>query len=88
MISILSFIPSPSESGSLIFNFKGLNLYFSSKSTTLSVSEFAYEGDHLYDLRRWNRVITDVPEAAGITEEQAAFYPIPQAEIDLNASLR
>jgi hypothetical protein len=50
--------------------------------------ELAYEGDHLYDLRRWNRVITDVPEAASITEEQAAFYPIPQAEIDLNASLR
>jgi len=50
--------------------------------------ELAYEGDHLYDLRRWNRVITDVPEATSITEEQAAFYPIPQAEIDLNASLR
>lgn len=50
--------------------------------------ELAYEGDHLYDLRRWNRVISDVPEAASITELQAAFYPIPQAEIDLNASLR
>lgn len=50
--------------------------------------ELAYEGDHLYDLRRWNRVISDVPEAANITPEQATFYPIPQAEIDLNGSLR
>ena len=50
--------------------------------------ELAFEGDHLYDLRRWNRVITDVPEASGITPEQATFYPIPQAEIDLNGSLR
>lgn len=50
--------------------------------------ELAYEGDHLYDLRRWNRVISDVPEAASITPEQATFYPIPQAEIDLNTSLR
>ena len=50
--------------------------------------EMAYEGDHLYDLRRWNKVISDVPQAASITPEQAAFYPIPQAEIDLNGSLR
>jgi len=50
--------------------------------------ELAYEGDHLYDLRRWNRVISDVPEAANLTPEQATFYPIPQAEIDLNGSLR
>lgn len=49
--------------------------------------EMAYEGDHLYDLRRWNRVITDVPDAKNLTPEQAAFYPIPQVEIDLNGSL-
>ncbi|VBB45837.1 SusD family protein [uncultured Paludibacter sp.] len=49
--------------------------------------EMAYEGDHLYDLRRWNRVTTDVPDAKDLTEEEAAFYPIPQVEIDLNGSL-
>lgn len=50
--------------------------------------EFAFEGDHMYDLRRWNRITTDVPEAAGLTEDQVTFYPIPQAEINLNGSLR
>jgi len=74
------------KTGVLIAAYPGKILYpFTRKYIDPS---FAYEGDHLYDLRRWNRVITDVPEAASITEEQAAFYPIPQAEIDLNASLR
>lgn len=50
--------------------------------------EFAFEGDHMYDLRRWNRIITDIPEAAGLTENEVAFYPIPQAEINLNGSIR
>lgn len=50
--------------------------------------ELAFEGDHMYDLRRWNRILTDVPEAAGLTEDQVTFYPIPQAEINLNGSLR
>lgn len=50
--------------------------------------EFAFEGDHVYDLRRWNRLTIDVPEAAGLTEDQVTFYPIPQAEINLNGSLR
>lgn len=50
--------------------------------------EMAFEGDHMYDLRRWNRITTDVEEAAGLSEDQVTFYPIPQAEINLNGSLR
>jgi starch-binding outer membrane protein, SusD/RagB family len=49
--------------------------------------ELALEGNRLYDLRRFNKVSEVVPEAAGITAEQAAFYPIPQTEIDLNKGL-
>lgn len=51
--------------------------------------EMAYEGDHLYDLRRWNRVgqIREVKDA-GLSEAQYTFYPLPQAEINLNGSLR
>lgn len=50
--------------------------------------ELAFEGDHMYDLRRWNRITTDVPEAAGLSEDRVTFYPIPQAEINLNGSIR
>jgi len=48
--------------------------------------ELAFEGQRLYDLRRKAIVTTTDQKAitAGITEEQAAFYPIPQLEIDLN----
>ncbi len=49
--------------------------------------ELAFEGNRLYDLRRYNRVATVVEEAAGLTPEQVAFYPIPQIEIDLNQGL-
>ncbi len=49
--------------------------------------ELSFEGNRLYDLRRFNKVSEIVPEAAGITAEQAAFYPIPQTEIDLNTGL-
>lgn len=50
--------------------------------------EMAFEGDHMYDLRRWNLITTTVEEAAGLSEDQVTFYPIPQAEINLNGSLR
>jgi starch-binding outer membrane protein, SusD/RagB family len=48
--------------------------------------ELAFEGQRLYDLRRKAMVTTTDPnaEAAGITEAEADFYPIPQLEIDLN----
>src|SRR5690606_1364882 len=51
--------------------------------------EFAFEGQYLYDLRRTASVTSTVPEAqdAGITEEQAAFYAIPQQELDLNSNI-
>lgn len=50
--------------------------------------ELAFEGQRLYDLRRKGIVTTTDPRAAaaGITEAAAAFYPIPQMEIDLNPS--
>lgn len=51
--------------------------------------EMAFEGDHMYDLRRWNKIIDGtIPAAEGMTEEETTFYPIPQAEINLNNSLR
>lgn len=46
--------------------------------------ELAFEGNRLYDLRRFNMVSQVVPQAAGLSQEQQAFYPLPQIEIDLN----
>jgi len=50
--------------------------------------ELAFEGQRLLDLRRKAMVTKVDPKAmaAGISEEDAAFYPIPQKEIDLNTS--
>jgi hypothetical protein len=52
--------------------------------------ELAFEGKRLYDLRRKAIVTVKDPKAAasGISEAEAAFYPIPQKEIDLNPNLR
>lgn len=49
--------------------------------------ELAYEGDRLWDLRRHNIVQQKVVEAAGLSPEDVAFYPIPQREIDLNPNI-
>lgn len=51
--------------------------------------ELAFEGDHCYDLRRWNRLHTDISSAKeqGFTAEDMVFYPIPQMESDLNPNL-
>jgi len=51
--------------------------------------ELAYEGDRMYDIRRWGR-IGDIKEVkdAGLGESQYTFYPLPQSEINLNPSLR
>lgn len=49
--------------------------------------ELAFEGNRLYDLRRFNKIREVVPAAAGLTAEEVAFYPIPQAELDLNQGL-
>ena len=49
--------------------------------------ELAFEGNRLFDLRRTASVSSTVQEASSLTEEQAAFYPIPQREIDLNPNV-
>ena len=49
--------------------------------------ELAYEADRLWDLRRNNIVQQEVIEAAGLSSEAVAFYPIPQREIDLNPNI-
>lgn len=49
--------------------------------------EMSFEGDRMYDIRRFNR-IADIEEAKGMSEDAVTFYPIPQAEINLNGSLR
>ena len=48
--------------------------------------EMAFEGDRMYDIRRWN-LISEIQEASNLTEEESTFYPIPQTEIDLNNSI-
>lgn len=52
--------------------------------------EFAFEGNRLFDLRRKAIVTTTNPraESSGVSEETAAFYPIPQVEIDLNPNVK
>lgn len=49
--------------------------------------ELAFEGDRLWDLRRKNIVQANVTEAAGLSPEAVAFFPIPQREIDLNPNI-
>ncbi len=49
--------------------------------------ELAFEGNRLYDLRRFNIVQQVVPAAKGLTDMQADFYPIPEQEILLNPSI-
>ena len=51
--------------------------------------ELAFEGQRLYDLRRKAMVLAKDPRAvaAGISEQQAAFYPLPQMEVDLNVNV-
>ncbi len=48
--------------------------------------ELTAEGNRLFDLRRKAMVTSTDPNTvvSGITESQAAFYPLPQKEIDLN----
>lgn len=49
--------------------------------------ELCYEGHHLFDLRRTGSVTTTVPQAAGLSEDEASFYPLPQREQMLNDAL-
>lgn len=52
--------------------------------------ELAFEGKRLHDLRRKGIVTKKDPKAVAstISESEAAFYPIPQKEVDLNPNLR
>ena len=49
--------------------------------------ELAFEGNRLFDLRRTAKVTSTVQEASRLSEEDAAFYPIPQREVDLNPNV-
>ena len=50
------------------------------------VYELAFEGKGCYDLRRLNKLHTDITSAReqGLTAEDMVFYPIPSLETDLN----
>ena len=50
------------------------------------VYELAFEGKGCYDLRRLNKLHTDITAATeqGLTAEDMVFYPIPSLETDLN----
>lgn len=50
--------------------------------------ELAFEGNRLFDLRRTASVTSTVAEASSLSEDEAAFYPIPQREIDLNPNVK
>ncbi|QVY66156.1 RagB/SusD family nutrient uptake outer membrane protein [Polaribacter sp. Q13] len=52
--------------------------------------ELAFEGHHLFDLRRTATVLSNISEAqsSGLTEDEAAFYPIPLRELDLNPNAK
>ena len=49
--------------------------------------ELAFEGNRLFDLRRTASVTKTVQEAGSMTEDEAAYYPIPQREVDLNPNV-
>lgn len=51
--------------------------------------ELAFEGNWCYDLRRWNRLHTDIEAAReqGLSADMMVFYPIPSMETDLNPNL-
>jgi len=49
--------------------------------------ELAFEGNRLFDLKRTASVTRTVQEASSLTEDEAAFYPIPQREVDLNPNV-
>ncbi len=60
---------------------------YGSGKTGLSDSELADRVSRLFDLRRTASVTSTVQAAASLTEQNAAFYPIPQREVDLNPNV-
>lgn len=49
--------------------------------------ELAFEGNRLYDLRRFKRVAEVVDNASDLSAEETTFYPLPQVELNLNQDL-
>lgn len=51
--------------------------------------ELSFEGNQCYDLRRWNRLHTDITavKEQGLSAEDVVFYPLPSLESDLNPNL-
>ena len=47
------------------------------------------DSNYCYDLRRWNKLHTDIKAAReqGYTAEDLVFYPLPSLETDLNPNL-
>lgn len=69
----------------------GLNtVQFRDKVRKERVYELAFEGKSCYDLRRLNKLHTDITEATGqgLTAEDMVFYPIPSLETDLNPYIK
>ena len=54
------------------------------------VYELAFEGKYCYDLRRLNKLHTDITAAKeqGLSAEDMVFYPIPSLETDLNPYIK
>lgn len=52
--------------------------------------ELSFEGDKCYDLRRWNKLHTDVTaiKEQGFSAEEVLFYPLPNLETELNPNLK
>jgi len=52
--------------------------------------ELAFEGNRSYDIRRWNRMATEIVEvkSQGLTADDVIFYPIPSSETYLNSYLK
>jgi len=49
--------------------------------------ELAFEGNRMFDLKRYNLVNDIVPAASNLSDEEVTFYPIPQTELDLNEGI-
>lgn len=62
---------------------------FRDKVINERVYELAFEGHGCYDLRRLNKLHTNITEAKeqGLTAEEMVFYPIPSLETDLNPNI-
>lgn len=49
--------------------------------------ELAFEGNRLFDLKRTASITSTVLQASKMSEKDAAYFPIPQREVDLNINV-